>query len=73
MSILELLEEYLDGKRSAISAIRTISGIFNPDHAVILLAVICAITRVEEGDLSKETMRSIWLKSIWLTQTPHTG
>ena len=62
MTILELVEEYLDGKKDAISVIRTISGMFNPDIAVNLLALICAITRVEQGDLDKETMRSVWLK-----------
>lgn len=58
----KLLEEYLEGKSDAITVIRTISGMFNPDHAIILMALICSITRIEQGDLDKETFRSIWLE-----------
>ena len=62
MTLKELLEEYVSGKTDAISVIRTLSGMFNPDHAVALLTLICAITRVEQGDLDKETFVALWLK-----------
>lgn len=57
----KLLESYLNGEVTAISLIRTLSGMFNPEHAVNILALICQITRIEEGDLDKETFRDIWM------------
>jgi len=57
-----LLNNYLEGKIDAIEAIRTLSGIFDPDQAVGLLAIICAITRVEQGDLDRETFKSVYIK-----------
>lgn len=57
----KLLEEYLDGKTDAISVIRALTGMFNPDYAVHILALVCAITRIEQGDLEKETFRKLWL------------
>lgn len=56
----ELLLQYLNGETSAIKTIRTLSGIFNPDHAVSILAIICSITRVEEGDMDKETFKEVF-------------
>lgn len=61
MTIKETLEEYLEGKRTAVSVIRVLSGAFNPDAGVSLLALICAITQVEEGDLEKDLFRQLWL------------
>lgn len=57
----ELLERYLKGETDAISVIRTCSGMFDPKYAITLLTLICSITRVEQGDLDKETFRSLWL------------
>lgn len=62
MSLKVLLQDYLDGKVTAIHVIRRLSGMFDPAHAVTLLSLICAITRIEEGDLDKDTFRSIWMK-----------
>jgi hypothetical protein len=62
MTIKELLDEYLDGKVTAIKAIRRLSGIFTPNTAVDTLALICSITRVEEGDLDKETFKEVWME-----------
>lgn len=59
----ELLEQYLSGEVTAISVIRRLSGIFRPEAAIALLTLICSITRVEEGDLDKETFRELWIKS----------
>ena len=56
----ELLLKYLNGEISAIKTIRTLSGAFNPDHAVSILAIICSITRVEEGDMDKETFKEVF-------------
>lgn len=62
MTLVDLMEEYLEGKTSAIQVIRTMSGMFNPDHAVTLLTYICAITRIEQGDLDHDTFRKVYLK-----------
>lgn len=62
MTIKELLEDYLSGKTTAIKAIRALSGAFHPEQAVNILALVCSITRVEEGDLDKETFRSMFLE-----------
>ena len=62
MTIKSLLDDYLEGKQTPIHVIRTLSGMFNPDHAIGLLTLICAITRVEEGDLDKETFKEIYAK-----------
>lgn len=56
----ELLINYLDGKTDAIQTIRTLSGMFNPDHAVAILSLICSITRVEQGDLDKELFKELY-------------
>lgn len=59
MKISELCDTYLEGEITAIGLIRSMSGAFNPDHAVALLTLICAVTRVEDGDLDKDTFRRI--------------
>lgn len=62
MSLIDLLREYADEKIDAISTIRRISGMFEPQYAVDLLTIICAITRVEQGDLDRATFRKVWLR-----------
>ena len=59
MTIKELLIRYIKNQEDAISTIRQLSGIFNPDHAVDTLAIICLITRVEQGDADRESVLSI--------------
>lgn len=59
MSIKDAIREYLDGKTDALEAIRTFSGIFDPDYAVQLLAIINMVVRVEQGDMDKEDMEEI--------------
>ena len=61
MTLAEQLQEYLDGKISAISMIRMLSGMFNPQHAITILAIICSITRVEEGDMDREFFKSYFI------------
>lgn len=56
----ELLTNYLDNKTDAISTIRTLSGMFNPDYAVDILAVICSITRVEQGDMDRDAFKEVF-------------
>jgi len=56
----KLLLDVADGRTTAVRAIREISGAFNPDHAVELLAIICAITRLVEGDMTTEDFKSIF-------------
>jgi hypothetical protein len=56
----ELLTNYIEQKTDAISVIRTLSGMFNPDYAVDILAIICAITRVEQGDMDRATFKAVF-------------
>ena len=62
MSLKEFLIKYVNGEIDAISAIRSLSGAFNPDHATDILVIVCQITRIEQGDLTKEDFKNIWLK-----------
>lgn len=59
MLIKDLLLEYLDGKHNAIQVIRQLSGMFDPRNAVNILATINQVTRVEQGDLEKDLLRSM--------------
>lgn len=60
MPIKELLRQYANGEVKANKAIRMLSGMFNPEHAVSLLSVICQITRVEDGDLEMDLFKEIF-------------
>jgi hypothetical protein len=62
MTIIDLLTQYSEGKREAIQVIRDMSGMFDPKHAVTLLTYVCAVTRVEQGDLDMECFREVYLK-----------
>lgn len=53
------LIDYIEGKIDAITAIRALSGIVIQEQAINCLAIICSITRVEQGDLDKETFAKI--------------
>lgn len=59
MTIADALKKYLEGEVNAIATIRLLSGMFDPTSAPDILAIICAITRIEEGDLDKETFRDM--------------
>ena len=54
MTVNELLLSYIEGETDAISAIRALSGIFDPNVAINYLVIICQITRIEQGDLEKD-------------------
>jgi hypothetical protein len=56
----ELLNQYFNKELDAITLIRTLSGMFNPDKAVSLLTLICTITRHEQGDIDTDTFKAIW-------------
>lgn len=56
----QLLLDYANKKIDAITTIRTLSGMFHPEHAVDILSIICQITRVEQNDLDRETFKSIF-------------
>lgn len=60
MSIQELIKKYLNKEMSSTEAIRTLTGIINPDHAVDVLAIINQICRHEMGDLSTDLMKSMY-------------
>jgi len=49
-----MFKKYIEGKTDAITTIRALSGIVQSDTAVDVLAVICMITRVEQGDLEMD-------------------
>ncbi len=56
----KLLRSYVSGETDPIMTIRILSSMFNPDAAIHLMALICSITRVEQGDLDKETFARVW-------------
>lgn len=60
MSLKEIMRQYFMGELDAISVIRMLSGMFNPDHAQTLLSLICTITRHEQGDIDTETFNAVW-------------
>lgn len=60
MSIKEELTMYFNKETSAVELIRALSGIFNPDMAVNILALINQICRHEQGDLDTETFKSMF-------------
>lgn len=75
MTIADLAKSYLKGETTAINFIRTLSGMFNPDHAISILTIICAITRIEEGDLDKDTFWKVYLKQedSWQDESKDNG
>lgn len=56
----KLLLDYAEQKTDAITVIRTLSGMFHPEHAIDILSIICQITRVEQKDLDRETFKSMF-------------
>lgn len=62
MTLGQLVHDYADEKIDAIEAIRTLTGIINPDYAIDILALVNQITRVEQRDLDRETLKSLYLK-----------
>lgn len=60
MSIKELLNQYINQEITALEVIRTLSGAFNPQHAVDLLAIIQQVVRHEQKDLDTETFKSMF-------------
>lgn len=66
MTIKDVLAKYLediegaDHAKATIELIRQLSGAFNPDHAVDILALINQITRLHSGDLEIEVFKEIW-------------
>ena len=66
MTLKERLSQHMDDIEEAdhakktVELIREISGMFNPDHAVDLLALINQLTRLELGDLDIETFKKVW-------------
>lgn len=66
MTIKEVLKKFVDDiegadhAKATIELIRQLSGAFNPDHAVDILALINQVTRLQQGDLDVETFKSVW-------------
>lgn len=64
MTLKEMLLEYVEGRQAAIPLIRALSGMFQPEQAIDRLVIICQIARMEQGDLSKEDFRKLYLKDV---------
>lgn len=66
MTLKERLSQHMediegaDHAKKTVELIREISGMFNPDHAVDLLALINQLTRLQLGDLDVETFKKVW-------------
>jgi len=60
MSLKDLMTQYFKGEMDAISLIRILSGMFNPEQAVNILTLICTITRHEQGDIDTDTFNAVW-------------
>jgi hypothetical protein len=60
MTIRQLLKSYSIGETDAVSAIRMLSGVIDPEKTIAHLAVICQITRVEHGDLEMTTFKEMY-------------
>lgn len=60
MSLADILKKYLNKEVDAVTVIRTVTGIFNPEQAVNLLALTNQICRHEQGDLDTETFKAIY-------------
>lgn len=60
MTLGDLLKQYFNKEISAIKLIRTLTGMFDPDHAIDILAITNQICRHEEGDIDTETFKSIY-------------
>lgn len=54
MKLIDLVDQYVNEDITALETIRVLSGVFNPDNAIDLLAIINQICRVDSGDLPKE-------------------
>jgi hypothetical protein len=62
MTIIDACKKYLNGDDDAINMIRGLSGIIIENQAILRLTLICAITRIEQGDLDKDTFWEVYLK-----------
>ena len=60
MTLKEWLTAFANKEVTAIETITILSGVFNPDQAVDLLALVNQIARVESGDMDRETFKAIW-------------
>lgn len=66
MTLKDVLTQYLndiesaDHAKATIQLVRDLSGAFNPDHAVDILALINQVTRLQQGDLDVETFKEVW-------------
>lgn len=60
MKIQEAIKKYLDKEMTALELIRLLTGIFNSNIAVDLLALINQICRHEAGELDTATFRAIY-------------
>lgn len=60
MTIDKLINQYLDKEVEYTDVVRQLSGIFRPEHACDLLAIINQVTRHKIGEVDTLTMKDIW-------------
>ena len=60
MTIKQALQDYADKKLPALELIGSMTGMFRPEAAVDILALINQITRVESGSLEFQIFKDIY-------------
>jgi hypothetical protein len=60
MTIKAALQEYVSKKTTALQLIGSMTGMFNPDMAIDILALINQITRVESGDMDLQIFKDMY-------------
>lgn len=60
MSIREALQQYINEEITAIELIRLLTGVFDPDNALELMALINQVCRHEEGDIPTVEFKKIY-------------
>lgn len=60
MTLKEILVDYVDGNRDAVTTIRILTSIIRPEQAIDILALVNQITRMEHGDMDKDTFVEIY-------------
>ncbi len=60
MTLKDLLIQYFNKEVSAVEAIRMLTAMVNPDHAIDILALVNQICRHELGDLDTETFKAVY-------------
>ena len=60
MSIKELFQDYIDGKATGYETIATLTGIIDTKHAIVALAMVNQLARLESGQMDRETFIAVY-------------